>query len=152
MLERTATDSYTEFVEEADPRLKRALAAALGPERGLEATADALAYGWEHWDRLRTMDNPVGYLYRVGYRSGIKRFRPLRLPPVPVHEEPWIEPGLPAALARLTDRQRVSVLAVHAFGWTFVETAELLGVSVGTVEKHVERGLAKLRKRLGGAS
>lgn len=152
MLEKTATDSYTEFVEDADPRLRRALAAALGPERGLEAAAEALAYGWEHWDRLHSMENPVGYLYRVGYRSGLKRFRPVRLPPVPVQDEPWVEPALPAAMGRLTDRQRVSVLAVHAFGWTYAETAELLGVSIGTVEKHVERALKKLRARLGGMS
>ena len=152
MLEKTAADSYTEFVADADPRLKRALAAALGPERGLEAAAEALAYGWEHWDRIHTMENPVGYLYRVGYRTGLQRFRPVRLPPVPVCDEPWIEPGLPAALDRLTDRQRVSVLAIHAFGWTYAETAELLGISIGTVEKHVERGLRKLRVRLGGPS
>ena len=152
MLEKTAADSYTEFVADADPRLKRALAAALGPERGLEAAAEALAYGWEHWDRIHTMENPVGYLYRVGYRTGLQRFRPVRLPPVPVCDEPWIEPGLPAALDRLTDRQRVSVLAIHAFGWTYAETAELLGISIGTVEKHVERGLKKLRVRLGGPS
>lgn len=152
MLEKTAADSYTEFVEYADPRLKRALAAALGPERGLEAAAEALAYGWEHWDRIQSMENPAGYLYRVGYRSGLQRFRPVRLPPVSAHDDPWIEPGLPAALDRLTDRQRVSVLAIHAFGWTYAETAELLGVSIGTVEKHVERALKKLRVRLGGTS
>jgi DNA-directed RNA polymerase specialized sigma24 family protein len=149
MLEQTATDSYTEFVEEVEPRLKRSLAAALGPERGLDAAAEALAYGWEHWDRIRSMKNPAGYLYRVGYRSGFKRWRQVHLPTVAVVEEPWVEPGLPAALDRLTDRQRVAVLAIHAFGWTYAETAELLGVSIGTVEKHVERGLKKLRTRLG---
>jgi RNA polymerase sigma factor (sigma-70 family) len=71
---------------------------------------------------------------------------------VPNREEPWVEPGLPAALSRLTSRQRVAVLAVHAFGWTYAETAEMLGVSIGTVEKHVERGLKKLRVRLGGVT
>jgi len=29
-------------------------------------TAEALAYAWENWDRLSSMKNPVGYLYRVG--------------------------------------------------------------------------------------
>ena len=26
----------------------------------------ALAYGWQHWDRIGAMANPVGYLFRVG--------------------------------------------------------------------------------------
>ena len=45
--------------------------------------AEALAFGWEHWNRVREMDNPCGYLYRVG-RSRADAPRELRLPPVPV--------------------------------------------------------------------
>ena len=41
----------------------------------MKATAEALAWGWEHLDRLRTMENPAGYLYRVGYRRGIRQRR-----------------------------------------------------------------------------
>ena len=152
MLDQTRADSYTEFVEDVEPRLKHALAAALGPERGLEANAEALAYGWEHWDRIRSMANPAGYLYRVGYRSGFKRWRPPHLPAVPVEEDPWVEPGLPRALSRLTARQRTTVLLIHAFGWTYAETAEMLCVSIGTVETHVDRGLKKLRAQLGGVA
>lgn len=152
MVDQVLSDSYTEFVRDTEPRLKHALASALGAERGLEATAEALAYGWEHWDRLSGIENPAGYLYRVGYRRGIRRWRPPRLPAVPVQEEPWIEPALPDALSRLSQQQRVCVLLIHAFGWTYAETADFLGVSIGTVEKHVERGLKKLRARLGGVS
>jgi hypothetical protein len=50
-----------------------ALAAAAGIEAGREATAEALAYGWEHWDRVGSMENPVGYLYRVGRSKARKR-------------------------------------------------------------------------------
>jgi DNA-directed RNA polymerase specialized sigma24 family protein len=38
---------------------------------------------------------------------------------------------------------------VHALGWTHTETAELLGLSTSSVQRHVERGLKKLRTRLG---
>ena len=62
--------------------------------------------------------------------------------------EPLVEPGLPAALMRLTDRQRVSVMMVHGAGWTVSETAELLGISAGSVYRHVERGLRRLRRSL----
>jgi len=36
------------FVRESEPRLRRALVAAYGFEEGRDATAEALAYGWEH--------------------------------------------------------------------------------------------------------
>ena len=62
----------------------------------------------------------------------------------------WIEPGLPRALDQLSEKQRVAVLLTKSFQWTFAETAEMLGVSVGTVEKHVERGMGKLRRALRG--
>jgi RNA polymerase sigma factor (sigma-70 family) len=63
---------------------------------------------------------------------------------------PWVEPGLPAAIARLPDRQRVTVVLVYALGWTQAEVAALLGVSHGSVQKHAERGLQRLRSALGG--
>ncbi len=61
---------------------------------------------------------------------------------------PWVEPGLPRALARLSKQQRTAVVLVHAFGWTFREVAELTGVKPTTVQNHLERGLAKLRDAL----
>jgi len=39
---------------------------------------------------------------------------------------------------------------VHGFGWTLREVAELTGTSVSTVQNHLERGLAHLRRALGG--
>lgn len=146
----TLTDTFTEFFKRTEPKLRNSLVACYGVEVGTEAAADALAYGWEHWDRIQGMDNPIGYLFRVG-RSRSRRFR--GRPPLPPargsNPTPWVEPGLPGALARLSDRQRVAVILVHSLGWTYSETAELLGVSVGTVEIHVQRGLRRLRRLLG---
>ncbi len=148
--DETPSESFTEFVGEVEPRLKRALCVRFGIERGVEATADALAYGWEHWDRIRDMGNPAGYLYQVG-RS---RTRPRRtprptFPALPAEASPWVEPGLPAALARLSESQRQPVWLVHGFEWTLDETASLLDVSISTVRKHLERGEKKLRTALG---
>jgi DNA-directed RNA polymerase specialized sigma24 family protein len=142
--------SFAEFVGEVEPRLRAALCVGLGLERGTEATADALAYGWENWDRVREMSNPVGYLYRVG-RS---RARPRRtprptFPELSASASPWIEPGLPAGLARLSEKQRTVVWLVHGFEWTLGETASLLGISISTVRNHLGRGEEKLRKTLG---
>ena len=47
--------AFTRFVKETEPRLSYALAAAYGPEVGADATADALAYAWENWEKVRGM-------------------------------------------------------------------------------------------------
>lgn len=107
---------------------------------------EALAYAWEHWERVRLMENPAGYLYRVGV-SRVRRWRrlPPAFPPPPDGEMPWVEPGLPRALGRLSERQRVAVVLVHCLGWTQNEVAGLLGVSRGSGQTHLERGLQTRR-------
>jgi predicted RNA polymerase sigma factor len=72
-------EDFTVFVGEVEPKLSYALAAAYGVEVGRESTADALAYAWENWPKLREMNNPAGYLYRVG-QSAAKKHR--RRPPL----------------------------------------------------------------------
>lgn len=142
---------FEAFVRVAERRLSFAFAAAYGPELGREATAEAVAYAWEHWERLSVMSNPVGYLYRVG-QSRVRRHRrsrPVFAPEVSNAREPWIEPGLPVALASLSQRQRVAVVLIEGFGWTQVEVAALTGLSRSSVQKHLARGLAKLRAGLG---
>ena len=64
--DQTSVDAFSTFVVEVEPRLRRALTATFGPEVGREAAAEALAYGWTHWERVGAMDNAAGYLYRVG--------------------------------------------------------------------------------------
>ena len=145
----TKSDAFTDFVRIAEPRLRIALVASYGREAGRDATAEALAYAWENWDRVARMENPIGYLYRVGRSRGRTLFRkPGPLPRPTPTDMPWIEPALPAALEALSRNQRTAVFLVKGFGWTYREVAELLGVSLGTAQKHVDRGLAKLRSSL----
>lgn len=146
---KPSTGSFAEFFHEVEPRLRRALGVTLGVDDGADATAEALAYGWQHWDRVQQMENPAGYLYRIGRNSMKRRPRVQVLSNMETVPTPWIEPRLPAALDRLSERQRTSVLLVHSFGWTYAEVATLLGVSIGTVETHVTRGIRKLRLAIG---
>ena len=141
--------AFTRFVKETEPRLSYALAAAYGPEVGADAAADALGYAWENWEKVRTMDNPAGYLYRVGQSHSRSYRRPRKLfPAIAPADVPDIEPGLPSALESLTRNQRVAVVLIHGLAWTEHEAAELLGVSRSTVRTHAERGLSRLRTAL----
>lgn len=143
-------EGFRLFVEEAEPRLRRALVSRLGSEDGREATAEALAWAYEHWERVQELSNPIGYLYRVGQsRSRSRRRRPVfERPP---EDDVWVEPRLLAAVAALPARERVPFLLVCVDGWSQSEVADLLGTSKSTVQSRVERGLGRLRTAIGVA-
>ena len=141
--------AFTRFVKETEPRLSYALAAAYGPETGADVTADALAYAWENWEKVRLMENPAGYLYRVAQSRSRAYRRPRRLfPSIAPSDSHEVEPGLPTALENLTRNQRVAVVLIHAMGWTEDEAAGFLGVSRSTIRTHAERGINRLRAAL----
>jgi DNA-directed RNA polymerase specialized sigma24 family protein len=149
--DRTAEDSFTVFVRSVEPGLRRALTAGFGPEAGRDACAEALAYGWTHWDRVEGMENPGGFLFRVGQRWARQRVgRSWWLGgAVPVFAEPWAEPAFGPAWEKLSDRQRTVVGLIHGFDWSFGEVAEMLGVSKSSVQSHERRAMRRLRKALG---
>ena len=138
---------FRAFVERVEPGLRRALVASFGYERGGEAVAEALAYAWQHRDHVQTIENPIAYLYRVG-QSKTRGRRVRATYDLPVDPEPLYEPGLAAAMSSLAEKQRIAVFLVHGLGWTHSEVAELMGVIRTTVQKHLDRGLARLRRML----
>lgn len=142
-------EGFSQFVRHVETELARALIAAYGPEVGREAVRDALAYAWEHWERVSEMENPVGYLYRVG-QSKSRRYRRNRIlfPEVDSDELPHVEPALPGALEQLSARQRAAVALIHVDGMSEREAAEAMGISRATVRRHARRGLSKLRGAL----
>ena len=139
--------AFTAFTRDVEPRLRRALVALRGRDEGRDATAEALAWAWEHWSEVQEMANPVGYLYRVG-QSRTRQRRDL--PPLTLidHHDPEYEPGLGPALARLSDHQRTAVVLVHGCEWTYQEVADALGLTKSSVGTHVARGLSRLRQEL----
>lgn len=151
-----AREGFESFVATHERPLRQALTAACGAGDGREAAAEALAYAWEHWDRVRAMANPAGYLFVVG-RDRHRRHTRHRAP-VAVFDlgadqsDPWCEPALGDQLARLSERERIVVLLANGFEWSLAEIAELLEVSKSTVQTHAERGMAKLRAGLGVTS
>ena len=143
-------EAFSAFARDVEPKVRRALVAAFGPDIGTDAAAEAMAIAWERWSVVSTRPNPAGYLWGIGRNVARKRIGGHRLFPSPdPQREPWIEPGLPAAVEELTEHQRVSVILIHGFQWTYREVADMLGVTTSTVQAHVERGMSKLRDALG---
>jgi DNA-directed RNA polymerase specialized sigma24 family protein len=148
-------DSHREFeafFDATEPKLRAALVAAFGGDSGRDATAEAFRYGWEHRATVLAMDNPAGYLFQVGRRWGRRQrgrsTRQIGLAVVAPSPSTY-EPGLAIALASLSVRQRQAVVLVHGYGLTHHEAADLLGLKRSSIQNHVERGLTKMRERIG---
>jgi RNA polymerase sigma-70 factor (ECF subfamily) len=141
-------ESFEEFVVAVEPRLRRALVGHLAPSSVPDAVAEALAYAWEHWDRMKQLENATGYLFRVA-QSRSRQRRTGLLPGPDPSRLPNVEPGLGPALRSLPEQQRSVVWLVHACGWTYAETAEALGISASAVGTHVGRAMNRLRTSLG---
>jgi RNA polymerase sigma factor (sigma-70 family) len=147
--------AFDAFVRADGERLRRVMASQYGVDIGCESADAALAWAWEHWDRLRAISNPPGYLYRVAQtqaRRAIGRGRPVTYPSEPVRaadaESSWADGDLAEALRQLPERQRVTVVLVHVYDWTPTEVAAFIGAPAVTVRSHLRRGLRQLRKSL----
>lgn len=143
-------DDFDSFAADAGERLRRAFAGPLGVDGAAEATAEALAWAWENRTKLSAMENPVGYLYRVGRSRTRRRKAPESLPSPEQLGVPEVEPALIPALLALTERQRTAVWLVHGCQWRHREVAEALEISPTAVATHVQRALEQLRERLEG--
>jgi RNA polymerase sigma factor (sigma-70 family) len=144
---------FDAFARRCGPDVRRVLVARYGLDVGIEATADALAYAWERWARVSTMENPTGYLVRVG-QSAARRYRrrPVVMPDRPPQAESTFDPRLPRALEHLSPRQRSAVVLICVHDWTYPAASEVLGISESTLRNHVRRGLDSLRRELGESS
>lgn len=142
--------AFEDFAATVGLHLRVALVAAYGPEFGRDAAAEAIAYGWQNWERVGAMSNPAGYLYRVGQSAARREFkrRDAFMPGEPDPVLPDFDPGLIPALRSLTEHQRVALVMVHGFGWSQAEVAEVLSVSPSTVRTHIARAIAHMKEAL----
>ncbi|MFC6285740.1 SigE family RNA polymerase sigma factor [Nocardioides sp. GCM10027113] len=112
----------------------------------------ALVKAVPHWARIA--DNPEPYVRRILARESITRWRRRRWREVSTDAVPDTagQPAdadavhdLRAALARLAPRQRAVVVLRYYEDLTERQTAEVLGISVGTVKSQSRDALTRLR-------
>jgi RNA polymerase sigma factor (sigma-70 family) len=153
----SVVDGFGAFVSAYEARLRQAFTAMWGPRIGREVTVDVLSFAWECWERIESMENPVGYLFVVGRdrgRRGLHRHdRTVALVSDTVDRNSDtvvdFEPALASLVEGLPTRERQVVLLVYGYQWSMGEVGELLGVSKSTVQTHAERAMTKLRAGLG---
>lgn len=130
-------------------------------ETAEEVVQDAFAKVYEVWDRVRDPTRRASYLRSVTLNGARKRLRrrrvaarlmPMRPRDPRVPEDAALaserEHHLIAELGRLPHRQRECLVLRFFLDLDEAETAEVLGISRGSVKTHAHRGLRTLGSRL----
>lgn len=122
---------------------------------------EAFARTWERWDRVRRMENPAGYVYRIGvnHLSGVRR-RLLRVASasrlVPHREvEPFAEAderdAVVRALRSITPRQRAAIVLTEYLGYEAASAASIIRVKPVTIRVLCSQARAALHRSLGSS-
>ncbi|MEO3752528.1 SigE family RNA polymerase sigma factor [Streptomyces sp. B6B3] len=153
--------TFTTYVRERGPvllRTARSLTANPSDAEDLLQTALAKTYlAWERIEDHRALD---GYVRRALLNTRTSLWRKRRVDEYAVDELPEPEPvpepdaaeqqavrdAMWRAVLKLPARQRAMVVLRYYEDLSEASTAEVLGVSVGTVKSAVSRALAKLRE------
>jgi RNA polymerase sigma-70 factor (ECF subfamily) len=149
-----SVESFEGFASSTGERVRRALVAAYGVEIGTEAAADAMAVAWERWTEVEVMANAAGFLFRVGQSKARPHVRWARrgatFPAVDRHavEGATGLADLFDSLRKLRPEQRIAVVMVKSYGFSYRDVADVLEISESAVTNHVHRGLALLRSML----
>ena len=151
------------FCRRAFPELVGALAHQFGDVwLAQELAQEALVRACDRWERVRDLDSPTGWAFRVGVNLGRSRMRrraaerrahARRGPDVAeaVQPEPGESVALRDAVGRLPVGQREVIVLRFYLGLSGTESAEVLGVTVGAVRTRTSRAVAALREALGVA-
>jgi RNA polymerase sigma-70 factor (sigma-E family) len=137
------------YRDEYEPMIRLAFLLLRSRELGEEAVHDAFAKVYERWKRV---DNPGGYLRTcvvnrcrdIGRRRVLER----RHPAEDATNADLETFELVDALAKLPMDRRIALVLRYYDGLTERETAETLGLPLGTVKSRVSRGLAQLREEV----
>ncbi|GAA3538504.1 SigE family RNA polymerase sigma factor [Kribbella ginsengisoli] len=161
-MRRRDEPEFTEFAEASIGRLRRTAYLMCGDwHRAEDAAQDALVRIYRRWPELNREHGLNTYAHKVVVSAVLDQAkRPWR------REKATAEPGEPrrpqpdpvgtidtrqlvvAALAQIPAGQRACVVLRHYADLSIEESAQVLGISPGTVKSQTARGLAQLRELL----
>ncbi|MER5742764.1 SigE family RNA polymerase sigma factor [Streptomyces sp. NPDC002225] len=153
--------SFTSFVRARGPVLLRAARSlTANPSDAEDLLQTALTKTYVAWDRIEDHRALDGYVRRALVNTRTSQWRKRKVDEFACEELPepeTVQGPDPAehqvlrdamwrAVLRLPDRQRAMVVLRYYEDLSEAQTAEVLGVSVGTVKSAVSRALGKLRE------
>ncbi|MBX6390892.1 MAG: SigE family RNA polymerase sigma factor, partial [Frankia sp.] len=162
-----ARAEFEEFFETFHRELARFAYFLIGDHDAADdITAEALTSAWKNWDRVRAAEDRLAYVRRAVANLAKSRMRTAvrdrarfsllsRLHPTRQAQDPTDVAAvldLRSALLRLPMGKRACVVLRYAYGLSEAETAETLGISVGTVKSQTSKGVTQLERLLAGGA
>jgi len=149
---------FEDFVSREQPALLR-LAVLLAGDRGHaeDLVQTALLKTYRHWGRITRSGDPTAYVRRVLVTTHTSWRRRLStteqvMETLPDRVDPAVAPEddeeLRTALRTLPPRMRAAVVLRFYADLSELQTAQLMGCSVSTVNTQTARGLTRLRSLL----
>ena len=155
------TASFEEFAEDHQTRLFGALCVVTGDRFEAEEIAqEAFLRVLERWDRVRGMEAPDAYLFRVAMnvfrtrrrRAAMALRRAVRaVPPPDVFAEVDDRETVLRGLAEVSADQRAALVVTALYGLSSEEAGQVLDVRPSTVRARASRARTALRLAIGEA-
>jgi RNA polymerase sigma-70 factor (ECF subfamily) len=120
-----------------------------------ELMQDSFLKVWERWDRVGSMDDPVGYLYRTAMNLFRKRYRRALLairrtfglaPATDDFADADDRETVRRVLSSLPPRQRAALVLTEMLGFSPDEVGRALGVKASTVRSLTRQGRESFRR------
>ena len=150
--------TFEGFFERERVRLLRALYLLTGSRHEAEEVLqEAFVAVWERWDRVGSMEDPTGYLYRTAlnrYRSRVRRTTRAARRAIGAAEgrdgftEAEDRVAIAGALAKLSPRRREAIVLTELLGYDSAEAGRAMGVADSTVRRLAQDARAELRNEL----
>lgn len=147
-------DVFEAFFDANYENLLRVMYLILGDRYEAEDLAqEAFVKAFERWDKIRRVDNPTGYVYRIALNAHRSRLRRITVAAkhsvVPRESDPISETddrdAVRRALAQLPEPQRAALVLTEWLELSSEEAGQILGVSGGAVRVRVSRAKQSLR-------
>lgn len=144
---------FDEFVATRGPAFQRAAFLLTGDHHtAQDLVQQALMEAARRWEKIHT--SPEAYVRRTIYTANVTRWRRTRITEQQHHGDVAARPTYDLddrvtvldALSRLTTKQRAVLVLRYYEDLTETQTAEALGVSLGTVKSTHSHALTRLRE------
>jgi RNA polymerase sigma-70 factor (ECF subfamily) len=143
---------FDAFYREARASVGRALTLTLRDvDLATDSVDEAMVRAYQRWERVGRLDNPAGWVYRVGLNHARSRLRRLlrRVPPADEAVEfTIVDPAVDLAISELSVDHRAVVVCRLLLGWSEAQTADALAIRPGTVKSRLSRASTQLERRL----
>ena len=152
--------SFETFFEEQRSRVFGAMCLVTGNrQEAEEITQDAFLRLWERWERVSTLEDPTGFLFRTAmnlFRNRARRAALAARKALGLADRTDDLAGvedrdeLIRVMSRLTPHQRAALVLTGYLGYASEEAARILGVRASTVRALAAKGRATARATVEG--